>query len=107
MSQSQISFNPDGSMRNWDYCPQVARTQLVRLIARLDVSISLGESEAFEEYIKTSHNPKYARVSRQTTARDIVKYFTECKANLVSTFSTSVNCLCLTSFGLEMLKRTI
>jgi len=107
MSQSQISFNPDGSMRTWDYCPLVARTQLVRLFARLDVPISMGESEAFEEFIKTAHNPKYARVSRQTTARDIVKYFTECKANLVSTFSTSVNCLCLTSFGLEMLKRTI
>jgi hypothetical protein len=26
MSQSQISFNPNGSMRNWDYCPQVAHT---------------------------------------------------------------------------------
>ena len=44
MSQSQISFNPDGSMRNWEYCPIVARTQLVRLLARLDVPISLGES---------------------------------------------------------------
>ena len=54
MSQSQISFNPDGSMLNWDYCPQVARTQLVRLIARLDVPISLGESVAFEEHIKTA-----------------------------------------------------
>ena len=40
MSQSQISFNPDGSMRNWEYCPIVARTQLVRLLARLDVHIS-------------------------------------------------------------------
>ena len=29
MSQSQISFNPNGSMRNWKYCPIVARTQLV------------------------------------------------------------------------------
>ena len=97
MSQSQISFNPDGSMRTWDYCPLVARTQLVRLIARLDVPISMGESEAFEEFIKTAHNPKYARVSRQTTTRDIQKYFTDCKAKLVETFGTSVNCVCLTS----------
>ncbi|XP_020408526.1 uncharacterized protein [Zea mays] len=29
MSQSQISFNPDGSMRNWEYCPMVARNELV------------------------------------------------------------------------------
>ena len=97
MSQSQISFNPDGSMRTWDYCPLVARTQLVRLFARLDVPISMGESEAFEEFIKTAHNPKYARVSRQTTTRDIQKYFTDCKAKLVETFGTSVNCVCLTS----------
>ena len=80
MSQSQISFNPDGSIRIWDYCSMVACTQLVRLIARLDVPISLGESEAFEEYINISHNPKYARVSRQTTTREIMKYFTDCKA---------------------------
>ena len=53
MSQSQISFNPDGSMRNWDYCPQVARTQLVRLIARLDVvPISLGESMCLKSMLK-------------------------------------------------------
>jgi hypothetical protein len=58
MSQSQISFNPNGSMHSWDYCPLVARTQLVRLIARLDVPISMDESEAFEEYIKIAHNPK-------------------------------------------------
>jgi hypothetical protein len=97
MSRSQISFNHDGSMRSWDYYPLVARTQLVRLIARLDVPISMGESEAFEEYIKTAHNPKYARVSRQSTTRDILKYFTDCKAKLIETFSASVNCVCLTS----------
>ena len=62
-----------------------ARTELVRLIARLDVPISLGESEAFVEYIKNAHNPKYTKVSRQTTSRDILKYFTDCKAKLVET----------------------
>ena len=97
MSQSQISFTSDGSMRTWDYCPMRARTELVRLIARLDVPISLGESEAFVEYIKNAHNPKYTKVSRQTTSRDILKYFTDCKAKLVETFTTSVNCVCLTS----------
>ena len=98
MSQSQISFNPDGSMRNWEYCPMVARTQLVRLLARLDVSISVGESDAFEEYIRIAHNPKFVPVSRQTTTRDIEKYFTECKAKLVEIASSAtVNCVCLTS----------
>ena len=73
MSQSHISFNPDGSMRNWEYCPIVARTQLVRLLARLDVPIYLGESYAFEEYIRTVHNPKFVSISRQTTTRDMLK----------------------------------
>jgi len=58
-SQSQISFNPDGSMRNWDYCPMYARTELCRLLARVDIPISFGESTAFEEYINNAHNPKF------------------------------------------------
>jgi hypothetical protein len=48
MSQSQISFNRDGSMRNWEYYPMVARNELVRLLARLEIPISLGENAAFE-----------------------------------------------------------
>ena len=85
-------------MRNWEYCPIVAHTQLIRLFARLDVPISLGESYAFEEYIRTAHNPKFVSVSRQTTTRDMLKYFTDWKAKLVETVSSvSVNCVCLTS----------
>jgi hypothetical protein len=86
MSQSQISFSPNGNMRSWDYYPLVAHTQLVRLIAKLDVPISMGEFEAFEKYIKTAHNLKYARVSRQSTTRDIPKYFIDCKVKLVEIF---------------------
>jgi hypothetical protein len=44
-------------MRNWEYSPLVARTELVRLIARLDIPISLGDSDAFVEYITNAHNP--------------------------------------------------
>ncbi|CAN6270701.1 unnamed protein product [Urochloa humidicola] len=84
-------------MRNWEYSALVARTQLVRLIARLDLPISMGESEAFEEYIKIAHNPKYTKMSRQSTTRDIEKYFSDCKAKLVENFVTSVNCVSLTS----------
>jgi Na+/H+-dicarboxylate symporter len=29
ISQSQISFNPDGSMHNWEYCPLRAWVKLV------------------------------------------------------------------------------
>ena len=64
MSQSQIFFNSDGSKRNWEYCHVVARTELVRLLARLDVRISMGEIDAFEEYIRTARNFKYVLVSQ-------------------------------------------
>jgi hypothetical protein len=98
MSQSQISFNLNGSMRNWEYCPIVACTKLVRLLATLEVPISLGEIAAFEYHIRTANNPKFIPVSRQTTTRDMVKYFNDKKAKLVETrSSTIVNCLCLTS----------
>ena len=85
-------------MRNWEYCPIVAHTELVRLLARLDVPISMGETDAFEKYIRTAHNHKYVPISRQTTTRDMVKFFTYRKAKLVENLSSSiVNCVCLTS----------
>jgi hypothetical protein len=47
---------------------------------------------------ETAHNPRFAKVSRQSTTRDIAKHFTECKAKLVETLGgASVNCVCLTS----------
>jgi hypothetical protein len=98
MTQSQISFNPDGSMRTWEYCPIVACTELVRLVSRLDVPICMGETDAFYDYIRNAHNPKFVPVSRQTTTRDIVKYFTDKKAKLIETLSSSaINCVFLTS----------
>ena len=76
----------------------VARTELVRLLARLDVPINMGETDAFEEYIRTAHNPKYVPVSRQTTTRDMVNFFTDRKAKLVENLSSSaINYVCLTS----------
>ena len=68
------------------------------MLARLDVPVSLGVSDAFEEYIKTAHNPKYVPVSRQTTTRDMVKFFTDRKAKFFENLSSSaVSCVCLTS----------
>jgi hypothetical protein len=75
--QSMIKFNPDGSVHNFDYCTHRARTEMCRLIARLDLPLNFGESSAFEEYIKLSHNPSFKSVSRHTTSRDMVKYYTD------------------------------
>jgi hypothetical protein len=74
--QSIIKFNPDGSVRNFDYCPHRARTEMCRLIVRLDLPLNFAESSAFEEYIKLSHNPGFKSATRQTTSRDMVKYYT-------------------------------
>ena len=75
-----------------------ARTELCRLLARVDVPISFGESAAFEEYINNAHNPKFQAVSTQTTTRDLAKMFSDRKSKLVEVLaSDSVNCVCLTS----------
>jgi hypothetical protein len=81
--QSVLKFNPDGSVRNWDYCTDHARTQMCRLIAILDLPLNFAESPAFEEYIRISHNPVFKKVSRQTTSRDFVKFFTDRRTKVV------------------------
>ena len=49
----------------------------------LDLPLCVGESNSFEEYITTTHNPRFCRISRQTTTRDFAKYFNERRAQLV------------------------
>ena len=46
-----LAYNPDGSVHNWDYKPDVARSELCRLIARLNLSLGIGETETWEEHI--------------------------------------------------------
>jgi hypothetical protein len=43
---SPCSFNPDGSARLWEYNADVARSEMYRLIWRLDLPIFLAESSA-------------------------------------------------------------
>jgi hypothetical protein len=96
MAQSQLNFNPDGSVRTWEYSLDIARTWLCRLIARLDLPLCIGETDTFEEYITTAHHPRFYRVSRQTTTRDFAKYFNDCRAQLVESLK-SVSSVALTS----------
>jgi hypothetical protein len=90
LSQSHITFTKDGIVRNWEYSAEVARVQLVRLLARLKLPLILGETEAWEEYIKTAHNPRYKTVSRQTTTRDLLKYFIDKRDNLIESVKSNV-----------------
>jgi hypothetical protein len=90
-----LSFNADGHVRHWEYNADVARTQLCRLIASLDLPLCFGESAAFEEYIKVSYNPRFS-TSRQTTTRDFTKYFNDCRAKIINSLS-SVSSVAITS----------
>ena len=85
-------------MHTWEYSPDVARTQMCRLVAKLDLPlVGLGNYE-FKEYIQIDHNPRFTPVSRQTITRDIAKYFSERRDDLVKYLSSnSVSSVGLTS----------
>ncbi|CAO2148769.1 unnamed protein product [Urochloa humidicola] len=94
--QSRLQYGGDGSVIGWEYKPEVARRELCRLISRLDLPLGFGYEEAFEKYIKRAHNPRFSRVSRQTTTRDLEKYFLERRNVLIESLQ-SVSSVCLTS----------
>ena len=96
-TQTVLKYNPDGSLQRWEYCPSVARNELCRLIARDDLPLWHGSTDAFQEYITRAHNPRFVDVSRQTTARDMIKLYNERKVNLIGTLKTDVTSVCLTS----------
>ena len=95
--QSVLKYNPDGSLKRWDYSADVARTELCRLIAREDLPLWFGESDAFQEYITRAHNPRFVKCSRQTTARDLIKLYNERMQKLVETFKSFVSSVAITS----------
>jgi hypothetical protein len=94
--QSRIAFTIDGSVYNWEYKLDVARRELCCLIARLDLPLGFGFESAFEEYIQRAHNPRFTSESRQTTTRDLEKYFLGRRSDLIELFK-SVSSVCLTS----------
>jgi hypothetical protein len=52
------------------------------LIAKLDLPLGIGEIDAWEEYFQRDHNPRFVKVSRQSTTRDLAKLFNE-QCNLI------------------------
>ena len=74
--QSRLALRRDG-FHNWVYNPDVARTELCRLIARLDLPLGIGDTQAWEDYITRARNPRFAKVSRQSTTRDLGRLFAE------------------------------
>ena len=94
--QSKLALNPDG-LNNWVYDPLIARTELCRLIARLDLPLGIGETDAWEDYIKRAHNPLFQKVSRQTTTRDMSKLFDEQRDMLMKSVLPVASSISLTS----------
>jgi hypothetical protein len=46
MTRSLSQFSVDGSIRSWDYNPNVARNELCRSICTLDLPLGDGSSAA-------------------------------------------------------------
>jgi hypothetical protein len=86
MVETRLALKPDGSFRNWEYVPQVARTELCRLIARHDLPLGIADIDASDDYIHRAHNPRYVRVCRLTTAKDLVKLYNKKLKNLKDVF---------------------
>jgi hypothetical protein len=97
MVQTRLALNSDGSFRNWEYDPQVAKTELCRLIAILDLPLGIADTDAWDNYIQHADNPRYVRVSRFTTAKDLAKLYNEKLKNLKDDVFPGVSSICLTS----------
>jgi len=68
------------------------------LIVRLDLPLGVGETQAWEDYIKRAHNPLFEKVSRQTTTRDMAKLFGEQRDMLMKTILPATSSVSLTSY---------
>jgi hypothetical protein len=95
--QSVLKYNADNTLQRWEYSASIARTELCRLIARDDLPLWHGFTPAFQFYINRAHNPRLVHVSRQTTTRDMVKFYNERMVNLIGSFKNDVGSVCLTS----------
>jgi hypothetical protein len=95
-NQTNFYFAPDGRVAHFEYSPVVVRTELCHLLARLDLPLGLSASPEFEEYIRTTHDPRFERASRTTTTSNIDAYFLG-KVDKVKSLLSKASCVCLTS----------
>jgi hypothetical protein len=84
-----LNYSSDVSVRSWDYHLETAHVEQCHLIARLDLPLGIDAYDAFVEYIRRAHNPRYAFVCKQTTTRDFVKHFNH--SYFLSVFSAPAN----------------
>ena len=91
-----MHLSPDGHVERFIYNDETARFELVRLIARLDLPLNTGEQSAWGEYIRNSFYPSYRLVSRQSTTRDMKKFYSLRQFAVIDLLNQAT-CVCLTS----------
>lgn len=94
--QYVLQYNTNGIVHHWEYGSNVARTQMCRLLARANMSLYFVKYNAFQNYIKIVHNPRFNHVSKQTINRDFAKHFTSHCCKLMDMLKSSVAYVALT-----------
>ena len=67
------------------------------MIARLDLPLGIGDSQAWEDYITHAHNSRFAKVSRQSTTRYLGKLFADRHNVLMKSVLPAASSISLTS----------
>jgi hypothetical protein len=57
------------------------------MIARLDLPLGIGAYDAFVDYTKHAHNPRFISICRQTTTRNGFKLFNNTHTFLIDYFN--------------------
>jgi hypothetical protein len=60
-----MNFDSNGDVQRFWYNSSVARSELARLIARLDLPLNICEQPTWKDYIRIARNHNYKHVSRQ------------------------------------------
>ncbi|KAK3204308.1 hypothetical protein Dsin_018354 [Dipteronia sinensis] len=95
--QTQLQWNPDGSVSTWQYDLDLVREQLVLYCAATDQPIGFQENPHFQKLINNAFNPQYVPVSRNTTRSDLIRTFQKRRTELISELQNISFSIALTS----------
>jgi len=68
-----------GTLDTFSYNRATCKTNLAKYLIRSKQFFSMAENDALTDYIKTTHNPNYEPVSRNTITSEMFKVFEEQK----------------------------
>ena len=85
-----------GTLGTFSYNRATNKTNLSKFLIRSEQPFSMAKDDAFTDYIRTTHNPDYEPVSRNTIRSEIFKVFEEQKQILVAVLSSLPHKITLT-----------